>query len=168
MAKDNTVKVRRKIGVIDVVIIVAVLAIILTSVLRYTLDEGLFTQNDTACSISFRVSSVRYNTYDMLEENEKVFLSDFELLGTLSSLSITPAVFYAENDEGELISVHYPENTLVDISGEILCELSVSGGRYTAADGTHVCAGAELELHTDTVDMTVVVTKVSVMKGAEP
>ena len=164
MAKDNA---RRKIGVIDVVIIVAVLAIILTGVLRYALNEGLLTQNDTACSVGFRVTSVRYNTYDMLDENENVFLSDFELLGTLSSINITPAVFYAENAEGELISVHYPENTLVDIDGEILCELSVNGGRYTAANGTHICAGAVLDLHTDTVDMTVVVTKVNTVKGAE-
>ncbi len=159
---------RRKFGVMDIVIIVAVLAIILTGVLRYTLDKGLFTQNDTACSVSFRVTSVRYNTYDMLEENEKVFLSDFEFFGTLSSINITPAVFYAENEEGELISVHYPEKTLVDIDGEMLCDLSVNGGRYTAANGTHICAGALLELHTDTVDMTVVVTKVNSIKGVEP
>lgn len=162
MAKDT--QNRRKFGVMDIVIIVAVLAIILTSVFRYTLDEGLFAQDDTVCNVSFRVASVRYNTYDMLDENEKVFLSDFELLGTISSINVTPAVFYAENEQGELISVHYPEKTLVDINGEILCDLSESAGRYTTSNGTHVCAGAELELHTDTVDMTVVVTKVTPVK----
>lgn len=167
MAKNETTKVRCKFGVMDLVIIVAVLAIILTGVFRYTLDKGLFTQNDTACSVGFRVTSVRYNIYDMLDENEKVFLSDFEFFGTISSVNITPAVFYAENEEGELISVHYPENTLVDIDGEILCDLSVNDGRYTAANGTHICAGAVLELHTDTVDMTVVVTKVNAVKVTE-
>ncbi len=167
MAKDSTNQSRRKFGVVDIVIVVAILAIIISGVLRYTLDEGVFTRNDVTCGVKFRVTSVRYSTYDMLEENEKVFLSDFELLGTLSSLNITPAVFYAENEAGDIISVHYPENTLVDINGEIVCDLSVNGGRYTAANGTHICPGAVLELHTDAVDLVVVVTEVSVIKGTE-
>ena len=167
MTKDSANQNRRKFGVIDVIIIVAILAIIISGVLRYTLDEGVFTRNAVTCGVKFRVTSVRHSTYDMLAENEKVFLSDFELLGTFSSLNITPAVFYAENEEGEIISVHYPENTLVDINGEILCELSVNGGRYTAANGTHICPGAVLELHTGAVDLVAVVTEVSTTKAIE-
>lgn len=166
MNKDSNSHLRR-IGVMDVIIIIAIVAIIFAGVMRYAIDERLFVQNDTACSVSFRVTSVRYSTYDMLEENEEVYLADFESFGTFSSLNLTPAVFYAEDENGQLIPVHYPENTLVDIDGEILCELSSSSGRYTAADGTHICSGAVLELHTDTVDMTVVVTGVTPIKSVE-
>ena len=167
MAKENASQERRRFGVVDFIIIVAVIAIIFACVMRYTINEGLFTRNDKTCTVSFSVAAVRYNTYDMLAENEKVYLSDFDLLGTLTSKNVTPAVFYAENNEGEIIEAHYPEKTLVDITGELLCKLSLNEGRYTASDGTHICPGATLVLHTESVDLTVLITGVDAVKAAE-
>ena len=167
MARSAGKERTRKIGAVDFIIIFAVLAIILTGVLRYTLDEGLFTKNDTECNVSFSITSVRYTTYDMLEASEKIYLSDSEFLGTLVSATVTPAIFYATDSEGNVKEAYYPENTLVDINGVMLCKLSDNEGRYLAANGTHICPGTTLTLRTDTADLTVVITSVSAVNAPE-
>ncbi|MCQ2353544.1 MAG: DUF4330 family protein [Clostridia bacterium] len=159
-SENNETKKTFKFGVLDIVIIVAVLALIVTSVLRYTAEKGLFYQEKKTVNISFTVKSARYTLYDMLEEGEKVFISDGEQLGILTEISANPAVFYAESG-GEIIKTYYPENTKYDLSGTVCCELVDKDGRYVTPGGLHICAGVTVKVQTRTVDMTILVTSVT-------
>lgn len=146
-----------KIGVIDIVIIIAVIALIITTVLRYTSEKGLFDREKKEMAVTFSIKSARYTLYDMLEEGDKVYLPEGALLGTIKDITANPAVFYTEHG-GEVIKTYYPENTKHDLNGTIVCELIDRDGRYVTADGVHVSAGTTLTVHTRTVDIAIQIT----------
>ena len=70
-------------------------------------------------------------------------------------------VSYTHLDVYKRQDVHYPENTLIDISGIIECDLVSTDGGYVTPDGVHLAPGCTVTLRLRTVDLTVTVTKLA-------
>lgn len=158
--KDEKNEKTLKIGVIDVVIVVVLLALIVTSVLRFTAEKGVFVKNTKTYEISFSVKCAPYSVFELIEEGNTVFLDGGNILGDVIGISANPAVFYARSGD-EIIKAYYPENTYCDVSGLMTAELVDRDGRLVTPGGDHICAGAEIVLHTRTVDVLVTVTSVT-------
>jgi hypothetical protein len=62
---------------------------------------------------------------------------------------------YELGAEGDLIPAYYTNNTLIDLTTDLECELVTSDGMLMTKDGKHIAVGVVLELHTQTVDITV-------------
>ncbi len=159
---NNNVKNNKvRFGVFDAVIIIVVLAIAAALVFRYTTDKKLFEFDLEEYTVTFKACGLEYTTIDMIGSSDSVYLSNGEYLGTLKNApTVTPMLKYSLTSSGDIITAYYPDNTLVDISSEINCELIKSDGLLMTKDGIRIATGVILEIHTPTVDLTVEITGV--------
>lgn len=158
-ARSEKSKVR--FGAADIVIILLLLISVASVVIRSVSDSNVFSCKTDKCRLEFTASEIRYTTYDAIETDTDVYLGD-ELIGKLSSQpAYSPAVLHTTGDDGAPIDVHYPENTLIDISGIIECDLVSTDGGYVTPDGVHLAPGCTVTLRLRTVDLTVTVTKLA-------
>ena len=160
MSKNvNTGKLR--FGVLDAVIIIIVVALAVALVFRFTTDMRLFTYETEKYSVTVRISGLNHTTVDMISDSDAVYFEDGTYLGSfMFSPTVTPMVIYELGSEGDLIPAYYPDNTLVDITNIIECELVTSNGMLMTKSGVHLAAGVELKLHTQTVDIDVEIVNV--------
>ncbi len=149
----------RRITALDVACILVIAAVILSVVLR-VLMVRVSDSEKSDCNLAFTVSSAKSEIGDVLNEGDSVMLEDGTSLGTLSGISVTPAVFLASGSSGEVLEARYPEDTLIDISATVKARLKVKDGAFLTDDGRHICAGQTLVLHTRLADITVTVTGV--------
>lgn len=141
---------------LDAVVLIVVVALVLTLVFRFTTDMKLFTYKTEKYAVTVRVEGLQYTTVDMIALADSVYLENGECLGqVLSSPTVTPKMVYELGESGDLIPAYYPNNTLVDITMSLECDLATSDGMLVTKNGTHIAVGVVLELHTQTVDITV-------------
>ena len=157
---ERTTRGKLRFGVLDAAIIILILALIASVVLRYTTDNSFFSMKTEAYNVTLKISDVRYTTHNMLSNGDRVFLSNGDELGVITQTSVTPSVYYVADDDEKMTPLYYPDNTFVDIVATVSCELSEKNGRTVTPDGDHIAVGVTFEVHTETVDMTVVVTSV--------
>ena len=142
-------------SVIDAVILIVILAVIASVVLRFTTDLRLFNYDTEKYNVTVKACGIRYTSIDIISSEEKVFLSDGELLGTLMHApTVTPMLSYTVTSSGEMVAVYYPDNTLVDIMLEIECNLVNENGFVMTKNGVHIAPGVVIDAHTPTVDLT--------------
>lgn len=143
-------------GVLDAVVLIIVAALVVALVFRFTTDMKLFTYDTEKYAVTVRAEGLQYTTVDMIALTEPVYFENGEYLGTvLSSPTVTPKMVYELGAEGDLIPAYYPNNTLIDLTTDLECELVTSDGMLMTKDGKHIAVGVVLELHTQTVDITV-------------
>ena len=159
---ENTAKKSRfRLGVIDVVVIIAVVALLVALIFRFTSDSQLFTHDTAEYLVSVKAASLNYTTIDMLSSDDAVYLESGEKLGAFSqSPTVTPALKYVATDAGEMLPVYYPDNTLVDLTTVITCELISKDGFVMTKNGVHIAPGVVLEIHTTKADLLIEITAV--------
>ncbi|MGM9643117.1 MAG: DUF4330 family protein [Eubacteriales bacterium] len=149
-------------GVFDAVILIVIVALIGALVFRFAADQKLFDYNTEQYTVTVKVCGLQYTTIDMLTAGDRVYFENGEELGTLkSSPTVTPKLEYNISSGGDIIASYYPDNTLVDIVTEIDCMLISSNGLLITRNGVHIAAGASLELHTQTVNLTLEIVSVN-------
>ncbi len=153
-----------KLGVLDIVIIVALLLSIACIAARGLITPTITLGDGDICNISFKAEYVRYTTFDMLESGRDVYTPSGELLGVLGDMSYVPSAFSAEDKNGDMIEVHYPEDTLIDITGTINATLYQSDGRFMLKDGQRLTLGEELVISTGLCDLKLVITEINVVE----
>jgi hypothetical protein len=159
MSKNKESKVR--FGVLDAVIIIIVVAVVASVVLRYTTDNNLFEYDTQKYTVTIKTCGVRYTSVDNVASASEYYLDNGAVLGvSLHAPTVTPMQTYVTDRSGGLVACYYPDNTFVDIVATVSCELSEKNGRTVTPDGEHIAVGVTFEVHTETVDMTVVVTSV--------
>lgn len=142
-------------SVIDAVILIVILAIIASMALRFTTDLRLFDYDTEKYNVTVKACGIRYTSIDMISSEEKVFLADGELLGSLMHApTVTPMLSYTVTSSGEMVAVYYPDNTLVDIMLEIECDLIDENGSVMTKNGVHIAPGVVVEARTPAVDLT--------------
>ncbi len=140
----------------DAVVLIVVIALALTLIFRFTTDMKLFTYNTEKYAVTVRAEGLQYTTVDMITLSEPVYFENGEYMGqVLSSPTVTPKMVYELGASGDLIPAYYPNNTLVDLTTSIECDLMTSDGMLVTQNGVHIAVGVVLELHTQTVDITV-------------
>ncbi len=148
-------------GATDIAIILLVIISVASIVIRMVSDSASFGKETEECVLQFEAVQVRYTTYDALEAEGDVYIGD-RLLGKLSSqITYAPSALHTFDDVGAPVDVHYPENTLIDITGEVECSLVKTEGGYVTADGIHLAPGTEITLKLRTVDLKVTVISLS-------
>ncbi len=155
-------KSKLRFGVFDAVIIIVVLSLLAGLVFRFVADKNLFAYDTEQYTVTVKAYGLQYTTIDMLASDENVYLESGKELGKLRGApTVTPKLEYYTNSEGDMIPSYYPDNTLVDITTEIDCSLVSSGGMLTTRDGIHIAAGAKLDIHTQSVNLTVEIVSVN-------
>jgi len=169
----ETQKTRKRSGarfnVIDFLIVLLSLLCILSLVARYTnvLEKIGVSNQLQQYEVSFTVKNLRYTTPSFFHIDDKVYLQDGKqtYMGTLLSrevgstdtLTITLSSQYIQEETG-FIAAYYAENTLVDVSGRILCEGVMNDeGCFLLGGDMYLANGQTLSVYTDMVsfDLTV-------------
>lgn len=152
---------RARFGAADVVIILLIVLAVASVILRSVSDSAVFGSETAHCTVEFSASDIRYTAFDFIETGADVYVGD-DLIGQLSAGAVfSPSVLHTYGADGAPTDVHYPENTLIDISGTIDCELISTAGGYVTSSGTHIAPGCTLTLKMKTVDLFVTVTGIS-------
>lgn len=172
-------------GLLDLIIIVIVVALIVSSFLRNSNLEYVFNSDKKYCEISFVVRELQYDIYNLLDDGEAVRFADGAgegkvigkiYKGILSS-SVYPDAFYTDVD-GVLREVHYPDIYLddlnnefsedyysgrakYDLSGILSSELILKNGTYRTSDGISISVGNTVRVRTRTVDLTIEILDIS-------
>ncbi len=159
MSKNKERKIR--FGILDAIIIIVILAIATSLVLRYTVDNNLFSYDTEKFTVTIKTCGVRYTSVDSVASASEFYLDNGDLFGIgTHAPTVTPMLTYVTNRSGELVACYYPDNTLVDIVAEIECELIDKDGTVMTKSGVHIASGVELTIHTDLVDLDVEIVKV--------
>lgn len=160
-------------NIIDFLIILVVLLCVIGLIIRYTtvLDKIGISDRMEQYEVSFTVENLRYTTPSFFDIGDRVYLRDGSntYMGTLISrengstdaLTITLSSQYIQSDTG-FISAYYAENTLVDISGRILCDGMLGEDGYFLLGGdVYVAQGQTLSVCTDLVSFDLIVTNIA-------
>ena len=159
MSAKNSSKIR--FGLLDAVVLIVVIALVGAMVFRYTADKNLFAYNTEKYTVTVKACGLQYTTVGMIGSDDAVFLDDGKQIGSfVHAPTVTPMLKYATASSGDIIAAYYPDNTMVDISTDILCDLIVKDGLIMTKSGVHIAVGAVIDIHTETVDMTVEITSV--------
>lgn len=152
---------RARFGAADVVIILLIVLAVASIILRSVSDSATFGSETAHCTVEFSGTDIRYTTFDFIETGADVYVGD-DLIGQLAAGTVfSPSVLHTNGADGAPTDVHYPENTLIDVSGVIDCELIKTDGGYVTKSGTHIAPGCTLTLKMKTVDLLVTVTGIS-------
>lgn len=156
-------------NIMDFLIILIVLLCIFSLVARYTtvLEKIGLSNHLDQYEVSFSVSNLRYTTPSFFQIEDQIYLQDDSntYFGTLMSretgstdaLTITLASEYVQSDTG-FVSAYYADNTLVDVSGRILCEGTFSDEGYFLLGGAvRLTEGQTIAVCTDLVSFELTV-----------
>ena len=159
MSSKNNSKLR--FGLLDTVVLIVVIALIGALVFRYTADKNLFSYNTEKYTVTVKACGLQYTTANMIGSRDAVFLDDGAQIGSfVHAPTVTPMLRYSTTSSGDIIAAYYPDNTLVDIVTDIECDLIAKDGMIITKSGTHIAVGAVIDIHTETVDLTVEITSV--------
>ena len=169
-AQKSRKRTNARFNIVDFLIILIVLLSVFSLVARYTtvLDKIGITNQLSEYEVSFAVSDLRYTTPNFFKIDDAVYLQDDDHtyvgqllsreIGSTDALTITLSSEYVQSEAG-FVSAYYAENTLVDVTGRILCRGRVNAEGYFLLGGTiSVSEGQTLTVCTDLVsfEMTVI------------
>ena len=162
-----------KFNVIDFLIVVIALLCILSLVARYTnvLEKIGVSEQMQQYEVTFAIKDLRYTTPNFFHINDKVYLKDGKQtymgtllnreIGSTDALTITLSSRYIQEETG-FISAYYEENTLVDVTGRMLCMGTVNEEGYFLLGGDlYLAEGQKLAVYTDLVDFELTVTGIT-------
>lgn len=149
-------KTKIRFAAFDVVVLIVVAALALTLIFRFTTNMKLYTYNTEKYTVTVRAGGLQYTTIDMISLSDSVYFENGKYLGQIvSSPTVTPKMVYELGASGDFIPAYYPDNTLVDMTTSLECDLTISDGMLVTQNGVHIAVGSVLKLHTQTVDITV-------------
>lgn len=149
-------KTKIRFAAFDVVVLIVVAALALTLIFRFTTNMKLYTYNTEKYTVTVRAEGLQYTTIDMISLSDSVYFENGKYLGQIvSSPTVTPMMVYELGASGDFIPAYYPDNTLVDMTTSLECDLTISDGMLVTQNGVHIAVGSVLKLHTQTVDITV-------------
>ena len=149
-------KTKIRFAAFDVVVLIVIAALALTLIFRFTTNMKLYTYNTEKYTVTVRAEGLQYTTIDMISLSDSVYFENGKYLGQIvSSPTVTPKMVYELGASGDFIPAYYPDNTLVDMTTSLECDLTISDGMLVTQNGVHIAVGSVLKLHTQTVDITV-------------
>ena len=157
-------------GALDAFIILVVIVIIVGVFFRYRLLDVLNAQqNLNDYNVSFSVENVRYTTPDYINVGDVVYFKDSGAeLGVITNESenmgaftVAPASEMFTDSNGNMIEVHYPNETRVSINGKMICSAQVSEtGGILINGNTYLAPGQIVDVTTELVTMTIQINNI--------
>ena len=159
-------------GALDAFIILVVIVAIVGVFFRYRLLDILTAQQNLSdYTVSFSVDNVRYTTPDYINVGDVVYFKDSGAeLGVITNESenmgaftVAPATETFTDSNGNIIDIHYPNETRVSINGKLICSAQVSEtGGILINGNTYIAPGQTIDVTTELVTMTIRVNAVEV------
>ena len=149
-------------NVIDVLIILIVFACILGMIFRFGKVGGMSSENLKTYDVYFSVDGIAYTSEDAFVPGDTVRLADSGLiLGEFAGLeTILPAEFFAQDAEGNWITVNYPPSTKIDVTGRIISHGVMSENGYLLNGTTYIAPGAEYTVQSEHMDFVLTITNI--------
>lgn len=161
--------------VLDAVIILLVVLAVVGVYFRYTILDYLTGERDMKdYTVSFSIEDIRYTTPNYVHVNDLVYFADngnemgklLEVSEDMSNiaLSVKPASKTFVDTDGTIKQVFYPNNeSRVNAEGRMLCRGTYSADGGFLLDGSrYISAGQSIEIQTETVSVTIVITDIQV------
>ena len=163
---ENNIK-KKRLGVLDIIIITVLLLCIVVFCLRYlyrTEIAGADAQGKY--EISFLITDVRSTTSDAFVKGDKVFVAtDDTYIGVFDRLdSNNPAAHYFEDPTAGIVKVYYPEGTRIDLTGTIISEGVLNEDGFFAGGSYFLAPGKKITAYTSHVFVDMVLTEISEYK----
>ena len=154
---------KKRMNVIDGVILIVVLACIVGLVVRFTNTRSR-ADNDNLKSydVYFSVTDIAYTYEDAFVVGDTFTLADSGVrLGEFVGLeSILPAEFFARDKNGNLIIVNYPEATKINVTGKLLSYGMMTENGYLAEGTTYIASGTSYRVQSEHLDVVLKITNV--------
>lgn len=151
-------------NIIDLVIVVLILAVIAGVCIRYFSTQDVDeVDNSESATVSFLVQDIRYTSADYFVGGDNVYVDDDgTYLGEfMKGFTITPAEKYITDVNGKTVKVNYPENTRIDVRGQILSEGTWKDGSFMVGGNMYIAAGKKMKICTPHITVTLLVTDVT-------
>ena len=117
-------KTKIRFAAFDVVVLIVAAALALTLIFRFTTNMKLYTYNTEKYTVTVRAEGLQYITIDMISLSDSVYFENGKYLGQIvSSPTVTPKMVYELGASGDFIPAYYPDNTLVDMTTSLECDL---------------------------------------------
>lgn len=175
MKNSTNAEKKKGLGALDVIIILALCACVVAAgfafVFERTTAEVAVTENDfEEYIISFEIYSMRQSSAQMLNPGDVFYTSDSDDFGVMNdNITITPAVVYVQDDEGNFIKTYAPENgdyTKVDVSGAFTVKgVRDSQGFFLLNGETRLMPNKSLIIRTDMVETNITITDIEKVSG---
>ena len=166
-------KQKRKLNAVDYFIIIALLLCVAGAALRITIDKAGGTLGALTSPIvqeeyvvSFKISNIRNTSTSYLTPGEVFYVdSTGQFFGTLDgNVSVTPALFYVEDINGNYIQTYAPENgdaTRVDVTGTMRVSGYMSDTGFLLNGNTPLTANATKALRSKSLYVTLTITDIA-------
>lgn len=164
---NSAQKKTKKLNAVDIFIIVAIVCCLAGGALRVIVgsDGGSIAAPVTMEDyiVSFKISNIRNSSTEYLGTDEEFYIdSTKQYFGKITdSVSVTPAMFYVEDTEGNYVRTYAPENgdaTRVDVSGTLLVSGYMSDNGFLLGGTTAVAIGKTFALRSGYIYVTITVT----------
>ncbi len=166
-------KQKRKLNAVDYFIIAALILCIAGAALRVTIDKAGGTLGALTSPIvhedyvvSFKISNIRNTSTSYLIPGDAFYMdTSKQFFGTLEgNVTVTPALFYVEDINGNYFQTYAPENgdaTRVDVTGTIRVSGYMSDSGFLLNGNTPLSANTALALRNKNIYVSVTVTDIS-------
>ncbi len=175
--KDKAEKVRRfpKFYVLDAVIILVIVSLILGIYFKYNVFEmfkGM--KSDSEAQLTYSIENIKATTEYYIDIGDKVyFKADGKELGTIVASSdnsenalITKPSSQNFYDNGEIITVNYPQDTRIDATGNIKCSGTFSNdGSFLLGGSQYISPGQKYVVCTEKVTVEITILEIIQVVG---
>lgn len=164
---------KMKLNAMDYFIIIALILCVLGAAIRVALHAAGGLPGTLGSSVvmeeyivSFKISNIRNTSTSYLTDGEVFYQKTTrQLFGTVEgNVSVTPALFYIEDINGNYIQTYAPENgdaTRVDVTGTIRVSGYMSESGFLLNGNTPLVANKAVELLSKNLAVTITVTDIA-------
>ncbi len=156
-----------KLNAVDYFIIIAVVLCLVGAGIRVFLGQNGHASQAVSEEyvISFTVSDIRNTSTEYLGQGEAFYLkSTQQYFGEIAdTVSVTPALYYVENTEGEYVKAYAPENgdaTRVDVAGTMRVSGYMSDHGFLLGGTTPLAANKKVELISKYLSVSIEITDI--------
>lgn len=166
----NSTRERRRLNAVDYFIIIAVLLCIAGAILRVAVDKAGGSLSSPVVLedyvVSFKITDIRNTSTEYLAAGEEFYVdSTKQYFGKITdSVSVTPALFYIEDANGNYVQTYAPENgdaTRVDVRGTMLVSGYMSDSGFLLGGSAPLAANKDLALRSKNLYVTITITDIA-------
>ncbi len=166
----NTTRKHRRLNAIDYFIIIAAVLCIAGAVFRFAVHKAGGSLSSPVVLedyvVSFKIEDIRNTSTEYIVPGEEFYIeSTKQFFGTVKdNVSVTPAQFFIEDENGNYIPTFAPENgdaTRVDARGTFLVNGYMSESGFLLGGSFPLAANKQLDLRSKNLSITVIITAIA-------
>lgn len=170
MNTSSKKKNRKKLNALDYFILLAIVLCLAGAALRMAVgSEGNSLHSQVTMEdyvISYRVNNIRNSSTEYMTEDKEFYLhTTGQYFGKINgSISVTPAMYWIEDQYGALLQAYAPENgdaTRVDVTGTMLVSGYMGENGFLLGGTTSLAVNKDLALRSRDLYITITITDIA-------